>query len=322
MGACELGDKPVVSNCHLLSTGGNKMSGSSRIRSNDKPIRIFAIAILTAAFGTGSLCHAQETVEPAIANLSLTKAPGTDSQPQPADLAASQMPSAPASDEWHASFAPYLWLPGVHGTVGAQGKLTSVHASPADLLSNFRFGLMGVVELRKNRFVMPLDLMWVRLGDDTGLPANELGATSADVKVDELLLTPKIGYELIRMDRFKVDALAGFRYWHLGQDVKFSPSGVAPNLSASQNWASPLVGGRIVTPLSRKIAVTVAGDVGGWDVGSQLEYQAVGLLGYDVNARWALEVGYRYLDVNWRGSGAVFDVAMSGIVFGANIKLK
>jgi hypothetical protein len=298
------------------------MSRSFLIRSIHKPIPFLAIAILVAAFGAGSICHAQDTNEPAVGNLALTKAPATGSQPQPADPAISQTASAPASDGWHVSFAPYLWFPGVHGTVGAQGKLTSVHASATDLLSNFRFGLMGTAELRKNRFVMPMDLMWVRLGDDTGLPVNELGATSADVKVDEFLLTPKIGYELVRMEKFEVAALAGFRYWHLGQNVKFNPSGLGLNFSSSQNWASPLVGGRIVTPLSRKIDVTIAGDVGGWDVGSQLEYQAVGLIGYQVNARWALEVGYRYLDVNWRGSGAVFDAAMSGIVFGMNINVK
>jgi len=298
------------------------MSPSFAFRSDHKPVRFLAIAILAAAFGAGSLCHAQETIDPATSNVSLTKAPDTDSQPQPANRAASQTASAPASDGWHFSFSPYLWFPGVHGTIGAQGNLTSVHASATDLLSNFRFGLMGTGELRKKRFVMPLDLMWVRLGDDTGLPVNEAGATSADVKVNEFLLTPKIGYELVRMEKFEVAALAGFRYWHLGQNVKFNPSGVAPNLSTSQNWASPLVGGRIVTPLSRKIAVTIAGDVGGWDVGSQLEYQAVGLLGYQVNARWSLQAGYRYLDVDWRGSGAVFDVAMSGIMFGAKINLK
>lgn len=298
------------------------MSRPLWIRSNHKPVRFFAIALLAAAFGAGSLCQAQENDKPATANLTFTKAASSDSQPQPADLATSQGSSALASDGWHMVVSPYLWFPGMHGTVGAQGNLTSVHASATDLLSNFRFGLMGTFELRHKRFVAPLDLMWVRLGDDTGLPENELGATSADVKVDELLLTPKIGYALIQMEGLEVAALTGFRYWHLGQDVKFKPSSLGMNYSASQNWASPLVGGRIAMALAPRFDVTIAGDVGGWNVGSQLEYQVVGLLGYKLKPRWTLQLGYRYLDVNWRGSGSVFDVAMSGIVFGVNIKVK
>ena len=299
------------------------MSSSFWIRSNNKSLRFFAAAFVAAAFGAGSLCHAQQTVAPATVNLSLTQAPGIDSPTQPADQTTSQTTIAPSPDDWYEVVSPYLWFPGMHGTAGAGGKLTSLHASATDLLSNFRFGLMGEVDFHHKRFIAPVDLMWVRLGDDTGLPVNEVGATSADVKLSELIFTPKIGYEVIHLKMLEVDALTGFRYWHLSQDVQFSPSSPGLNFSASQNWADPLVGGRIVTPLSPKMEVTIAGDVGGWGVGSQLDYQIVGLLGYKIKPAWTLQAGYRYLDVNFRGGqGAVFDAAMSGILFGVSINFQ
>jgi hypothetical protein len=293
------------------------------LRPNITLLRFLAIVIVAAAFGAGALCYAQENGGPATINLSLMQAPSTDNQAPLANQTTSQTTIAPSPNDWYEVVSPYLWFPGIHGTVGAGGKLASVHASATDLLSNFRFGLMGEVDFHYKRFIAPVDLMWVRLGDDTALPVNEFGVTSVDAKMGELLFTPKIGYQLIHREMFEVDALTGFRYWHLSQDVQFSPSSPGLNISASQNWADPLVGGRIVTPLSPKIALSVAGDVGGWDVGSQLEYHIVGLLGYRIKPSWMLQAGYRYLDVNFRGGqGATFDVVMSGLVFGVSINFQ
>ena len=126
-------------------------------------------------------------------------------------------------DEWRLSVTPYLWLPGVHGTVGAFDRDAGVSASPIDLLSHFRFGLMGTVDARWKRLVLPLDVFWVRLADDKAVPRLGLGATTADVKVSIFMLTPKVGVRLLDEPKIKCDFLTGFRYWHLGQNLKFSP---------------------------------------------------------------------------------------------------
>jgi hypothetical protein len=245
------------------------------------------------------------------------------------DSSSPQTPSAnrPSSSsipypEWHVAIAPYLWFPGVHGTVGALGRESSVHASAADLLSNFRFGLMGLVDARYKRYVMPLDFMWTRLGDESALPFPNLPATSADVKVSEFVLTPKVGFRIVDRPAFKIDALTGFRYWHFGQDLAFRPSTLGLNFSSSQNWVDPLVGGRIITALSPKTEASIAGDVGGWGAGSQLDYQIAGLLGYRVKPKWTLQAGYRYLDVDYRSGGTRIDTVTSGVLFGVSINLK
>jgi hypothetical protein len=64
--------------------------------------------------------------------------------------------------------------------VGALGREVGVHASAADLLSHFRFGLMGLVEADHKRIVLPLDIIWARLGDNQALPFPNLPATTAD----------------------------------------------------------------------------------------------------------------------------------------------
>ena len=68
--------------------------------------------------------------------------------------------------DWQVSASPYLWLPGVHGTIGAFDRDANVSASPIDLLSQFRFGLMGTADARRERLLVSLDMIWSRLGDD------------------------------------------------------------------------------------------------------------------------------------------------------------
>jgi hypothetical protein len=207
--------------------------------------------------------------------------------------------------------------------VGPRGNGESFRASPGDLLSNARFGLMGAVEARRKRVVVSGDVLWIRLEDDKALPFPRLGAISANMKGTEFFLTPKIGIRVINEEKIKIDALTGFRYWHLGENLKFNPSLLGLNFSGSQDFVDPLVGGRIQAALTPKIVVNVLGDVGGWGTGSQLEYQFAGLLGYRIKPRWTLQAGYRYLFIDYRTSRAfIFNVTTSGVAFGVTLNLK
>jgi len=53
-----------------------------------------------------------------------------------------------------------------------------------------------------------------------------------------------------------------------------------------------------------------------WAVGSQMDYQVFGLLGYRIKPALALQAGYRYLYVDCRrASWAYLDRATSGAIF-------
>ncbi|HSZ63485.1 MAG TPA: hypothetical protein VK828_16920 [Terriglobales bacterium] len=262
---------------------------------------------------------------PAIGNETSADQGGNPS-PQGGTSAGGTTPAPPASDsQWHFEVSPYLWFPGVHGTIGALGHDVNYSASPGDLLSNFRFGLMGAVEARRNRLLTTIDMMWIRLEDDKALPFPNVGAVSATMKATEFLLTPKVGFRLIDGKMIKADALAGIRFWHFGENVTFNPGTLGFDFSKSQNWVDPVVGGRIQTALAPKVGIVVAGDVGGWGTGSQLEYQVAGLLGYKVKPKWTLQAGYRYLYVDYEKGGgrdAFITAATSGVIFGVTITLK
>jgi hypothetical protein len=245
----------------------------------------------------------------------------TTAQAQTPDAPAPQT-AASADDGWHFAVSPYLWFPGMSGTVGVLGHNASVHASPGDILSNFHIGLMGAVEARKNRFVFPLDLIWVKLEADRGLPVDQ-GLTSVQVKVTETILAPKVGYRIVDREKIKVDGLVGIRYWHLSQNLSFQPSGILSNRSPSANWVDVVAGGKIEMALSEKALITVLGDAGGG--GANSDYQVAGLLGYRVGKKCILQAGWRYLDVNYRNSPPtlfVYDAHQSGALLGVTFNLK
>ena len=226
--------------------------------------------------------------------------------------------TAPEGD-WHFAVSPYLWVPWVYGDVGVNGNNLHFYATPDELFSHFRFGLLGLVDTRYKRIVMPLDLLWMRLADDRALPLSPTG-TVANVKLDMFILTPKIGYRVIDTKMIKIDALAGLRYWHIGQNLQFTTNTL--NFSGSQNWVDPLVGGRILGNLSPKVEIAIAGDVGGWGTGSQLDYQVGGFLGYRIKPNVALQAGYRYLSVDYTNGNKLLNLNISGPLFGVTINLK
>jgi hypothetical protein len=230
-------------------------------------------------------------------------------------------------DAWHLAVSPYLWFPGVHGTaVGPDDNGVGFRASPSDLLSNFQIGLMGAVEVSHKRIVGSMDIFWIRLQDDRAIPLPPAigdGAIGANIHATEFFLAPKIGYRLIDQEKIKIDALTGFRFWHFGESLNFNPPTLGLNFNGSQNFVDPLVGGRIQLALSPKVTVNILGDVGGWNTGSKLEYQVVGLLGYRIKPALTLQAGYRYLNLDYSGKqGRVFNITTAGVLFGATLNLK
>ena len=269
-----------------------------------------------------------DSVPATTAGTSAAMASDVPTSEQSAVPAAPGSPQAPKDDpnsHWHFVLAPYLWFPGAHGDLGALGRNVGFKASPTDLLSHFRFGLMGAVEARYQRLLLTVDLMYMRLSADKARPLENLGgAISANITANTVIVTPKVGLRLINTEKIKIDALAGVRYWNFSENLSFSPSILGLNYSPSQSWLDPLVGGRMQMALSPKLMFTGSGDTGGWGAGSQQEYQIAGVFGYRIKPNMALQAGYRYLYVNYMSPGnfgAVVKTALSGVIFGVAYEL-
>jgi hypothetical protein len=244
------------------------------------------------------------------------------SQDQTAGATGAQTVNPASDDNWHLAISPYLWFAGVHGTIGARDRSANFKASVGDVLSKFNIGLMGLVEARKRRFVVPIDFMWIKLSDDTATPQSPFpGLTSIKAKATETIFTPKGGYRVVDSPKLKADALVGLRYWHLGENLSFQPSGLLDNYSQAANFVDVVAGAKISMALSPKASVTILGDAGAGQ--ANVDYQVAGYLGYRIKPTLMLGVGWRYLDINYRpASNFVYDAAQQGILLGVTINLK
>lgn len=270
-------------------------------------VKLWQGLLLSSALGLFSSASALAEEMPATADAQAQTAP-----------AATSAAGKTADDDWHVNTNVYLWFAGMHGTVGAKGFDASVHASASDVLSKFNIGFMDTTEFQKKRFVIPLDIMWVKLSDDKAIPFLPNYAVKA--KVTQTIFTPKVGYVLLDHPKLNIQGNFGIRYWHLGTTLELSPQITGRNLYSASNWVDVIAGSRITVPLSPKAFVTILGDAGAG--GANLDYQVAGLISYKIKPKWQLFGGWRYLDVDYQTSNAVNDVVQSGLLLGVTYVFK
>jgi hypothetical protein len=269
-------------------------------------LTIFAVLILCTLAGIPA--RAEDPADPA------TVTAATTSDALPPTPNPQQSAATSADDGWRFAISIYGWFPGIHGTVGVLGHDAGIHESFSDVFHVLKGVIPIAVEADKGRFLMPIDFLWVKLGDDRAIPLNDLGQTSINLHVTESILTPKLGYRIVDGAHFKIDALAGIRYWYVSQNLILEPSGVGN--TRSSNWVDGVGGARFIVPFSERAAIMVGGDAGGG--GANLDYQVVGLFTYKFTPKLGLGLGWRYLDVDYRPTNHqfVYDVAQSGALAG------
>ena len=163
-------------------------------------------------------------------------------------------------NKWHVYGTGYLWIPGIHGTVGVRGFDTSVHVTAGEIFSNFRGGLLGVFTPTYNRFSAPIDFMWMRLKDSRAIPFAHNYSVQALLNVS--IATPKVSYLLLNNPKIKIYGTAGPRIWHVGTTLNLSPTILGRSLYSGPTWVDFVAGARFSLPLGSKASVDILGDGG------------------------------------------------------------
>jgi len=106
-------------------------------------------------------------------------------------------------------------------------------------------------------------------------------------------------------------------------DLKLESSGPAPTQKGSQDWVDPIVGLRWFWHFTDKWELWLEGDIGGFGVGSDFTWNAVGMIYYQPWKHVGFLGGYRALYQDYEdGSGSekfAFDATMHGPLLGLNI---
>lgn len=219
----------------------------------------------------------------------------------------------PDAAGWQFEVAPYLWASGVKGAVGVRGQTADVDISFRDVLENLDFALMLPAELRKGRWGVGGEVIYIKLSKSAAVARPPF--TSIEFEESQLLLELSPRYRVLARRIWAVDTLAGVRFWSLDPTLTIEPD---VEFGKRRSWADPTVGARVIADATPHWLVQVRADIGGFGIGSEFTWQGVLLGSYRISDRVAVAAGYRYLDVDYENTDDEFlyDVAMRGPLLG------
>ena len=112
------------------------------------------------------------------------------------------------------------WLAGVKGTTGVLGTPVDVDIPFKDILNHLDFAAELNLEVRRQRWGVILDGMYMKLSAG-GAPPGPLYST-ADVDVQEVIAEASLAYRLFEWDQGWLDVYAGARYFYMAGDLHLS----------------------------------------------------------------------------------------------------
>ncbi|MEZ5832626.1 MAG: hypothetical protein R3D05_15740 [Dongiaceae bacterium] len=231
-------------------------------------------------------------------------------------------PAQPPKSDWSVNISPYVWAAGLKGSIASfpRAPEADVDVSFSDILKNLDIAAMVYAELRYQRFAAYADIVYTSISADQNTP---LGILFDDADLDNDIFIGTFGgsYRALDYDHAFLDLLVGARLWSVDTRLKLH-GGALPSqeFEYNEDWVDPVIGLHGLYQFDNGIFVTALAQVGGFDVGSHLTWDAFGGLGYRFNDTISALAGYRHLEVDYEHHGFVFDVELSGPVVGATVR--
>jgi hypothetical protein len=227
-------------------------------------------------------------------------------QPAPASA---EKPDPPPP-EWRISFQPYLWALSNQVRIATQDYDRSDFTPYLDaLLNQYQYGFLWTTQAIKGKLGWYMDGHFVRLKDD----GRELGLPyRSDVR--QMLFEGALIYRLGDAMNH-LDFLIGARYFRMKSEVEVRLVGDFNDLFA---WFEPMLG--LHTSLTPKRhprwRIETAADIGGFELGSDLTWQASAAIRYQITPRRSISLGYRHLDLEYHDGPRRYESEMSGPILG------
>lgn len=222
------------------------------------------------------------------------------------------------ADDWQFFVDLYGWLPNIKGDA-ASGN--DIDIGVGTILDDLNFTIMGALGAQKGKWSFMADIIYFDMEDDQSgtrtLPPGIPVSTYIDVDLSAWVITPMVGYNLLRKDKFRLDVQAGARYLYLDADVK---ANIGPNgrrLSDSDSIWDAVVGVRGEVLFNEKWYLPYFLDIG--TGGSELTFQIFGGVGYRFS-KFELVAGYRYMRWNFDDSPVFDNLYLSGPLAGIKVR--
>jgi hypothetical protein len=213
-------------------------------------------------------------------------------------------------DIWEVTVAPYLFGASMSGTQTVRGREVEVDLSAGDIFSNLQFGAMGFVVARKGAWGVGADLIWMALGTSTEV---------ANVDFDQG------GFAFYGLRRLgpAAEVTFGARINFLQGTLGFKGP-LQTTVEQSKTWVDPIVGLNLRTPGEGRVLARLYTEIGGFGAGSDFAWQIFPSVGIRVGERATLDLGYRWLDMDYdTGEGTerfAYDTLSQGPILGFSFR--
>jgi hypothetical protein len=221
--------------------------------------------------------------------------------------------------DWEFNLAPfYLWAINIDGDVSAGPVTAPVEIPFEDVFDSLEAAFVVHFETwYKNQWGFLVDVDYLDIENKMSLPMG----INQNVELS-LNLAEFSGFYRLNRDAHKIDFIAGLRYIDMENTV--SIVGGSTLLDGNQDWTDPLIGARWMWGFADVWSLIARGDIGGFGVGSDFSWHALGLVEWQPWKYASFIAGYRALDLDYEdGSGLdyfKFDATIHGPVVGVNFK--
>lgn len=234
------------------------------------------------------------------------------------------------SEDWSYEFTPYLFATGLSGDGGMRGLEARVDMSFSDIWESLDSAFMGIFIARNNQWSLYVDGVYAKLED--GASVTRSGSTTISSLSESLnaTITQQVyhlasGYR-VADGPVMVDVIGGLRYARVSIDFVLSVTAPGPlstqiGISDAAGWWDPLVGVRLVAPISSSWNALTYIDYGLAHGDSDGSYQALVGLNWQGGELWNAKIGYRYLSLDYHdeGEGFLWDMTMGGMYLGVGL---
>ena len=200
----------------------------------------------------------------------------------------SQVDQTEGESDWRFQVTPYIWLPAMTGGATIGGTDVGIDTSISDIFSgsDFAFALQGEVEAwYRDQWGAFVNGQWAILRQDDNLSGTPL---SFDLRMNSGIFEFGGLYSFGEQPfnsvpdsaTWAIEPLAGARVTVIKMTFDFDNLG---DSQETETFTDPFFGARARVRFGdeNRWSWTLRGDIGGFGVGSDFTWNAVGLLGYD-----------------------------------------
>lgn len=194
----------------------------------------------------------------------------------------------------------------------------------SDILDNLDFGAMGLLEHQRGDWMFIFDIAYISLEIDK-TASNTIASVSTNSEATQIVVEAFVGHRIFKSYyannylKSAFDIFAGVRYNYV--DVKVDASVTVLGLNAQRalksdiDFVDPVLMMRFKHNFNEKWGCTIHADAGGFGVGSELTWQAIAAVNYNLPGNFRIYGGLRYLhwdydddtrfgDMNWNADYA------------------